>query len=500
MINKTKEHQMAVVIRKDPRLPVSIPVTLESRENKEGRIAVAKNVSLSGMYIEGTVPSTPDGLVKVRFSLPGFDMDVEVVGRIVRRDEKGGAINFLDLQEPLKIKLWDFMREKLLQEKHCPYCGEYFEIRPKMCRECGLSLAFDEPDYLQFHKRNSLKRSLIERISLMPDEKIVEIINALGKETKRAWSDNVVEFEGMIGVSDVMGDVFQIIKNVSHTDLPVLICGENGTGKELAAFTIHKMSPRKGKPFSVVNCLNLPDLFVERELFGNTASPEYSSNQSTGGKFVYASGGTLYLDEVGSLSPYMQERILSFIKSGTFLSLNVRIISGTSRDIARDVEEGRFMNELFQRIAAVTIKMPPLRERGEDIILLSKYYLERLARDIKKDIKGFTEEAIRLLKNHSWPGNVTELINRIRRAIIMSVGEYISGEDLGLIQIEGKKGLCTLKQAKNIAEGEIIKKTLYHFGGNISRASKSLGVSRTCLYRLIKKHRLEAIDIKKRSK
>ncbi len=489
---------MAVVIRKDPRLPVSIPVTLESRENREGRIAIAKNVSLSGMYIEGAVPSPPDGLVKVRFNIPGFDMDVEVVGRIVRRDEKGSAISFLDLQEPLKIKLWDFMREKLIQERHCPYCGEYFEVRPRICRECGLSLAFEEPDYLQFHKRDSLKRRLIERISLLPDEKIVEIINALGREMKRAQSEATVEFEGMIGMSESMIDIFQLIENVAHTDLPVLIIGENGTGKELAAYTIHKRSLRKDKPFVVVNCSNVPEAFIEKELFGTETSSGLSESLIAMGKFAYTRGGTLYFDEVGNLPLSIQDRILNFIKCEAFSSLNVRIISGTSREISKDVEEGRFRNELFQRLATITIKMPPLRERGEDVILLAKYYLERLTRDIKKETKGFTEEALRLLKDHSWPGNVAELINRIRRAIIMSVGEYISGEDLGLIHVESSKGLYTLKQAKNIAEGEIIKKTLYHFGGNISRASKSLGVSRTCLYRLIKKHRLEAIEIKKK--
>ncbi len=305
-------------------------------------------------------------------------------------------------------------------------------------------------------------------------------------------------FEGMIGTSQQMQEVFASIRKVAATDTPVLIIGESGTGKELVAQAIHQHSQRRKGPFHVINCGAIPADLLESELFGHEKGAFTGAHTQRKGRIELAQGGTLLLDELGEFPLPLQVKLLRFLQKHQMervggretLTIDARILAATNRDLHQAMRTGNFREDLYYRVGVVTIALPPLRERGEDILLIANTLLQRYTRDNRRKVTAFTKQAVIALQTYGWPGNVRELENRIRRAVIMAEGQRITPEDLELsspyIAYEGR----TLKEARETLERELIQQVLAKHRGNITRAANELGISRPTLHELLTKYNI----------
>ena len=302
----------------------------------------------------------------------------------------------------------------------------------------------------------------------------------------------------MVGASPQMQKVFKEIRKVAGVDAPVLITGESGTGKELAAQAIHERSSRGHGPFIAVNCGALPTNLIQSELFGHEKGSFTGAHQRKIGRIEVASGGSLFLDEIGDLPMELQANLLRFLQEKTIervggredITVDVRVIAATHVDLEKAVREGRFREDLYYRLNVLQIRMPALRERVGDVPLLAQYIFHRFAEEKGRKIKGFSKDALHIMNNFDWPGNVRELINRVRRAMVMCDNSLISPSDLGLEQRNNSRWVLTLGEARDRAETDIIRAALAQNQGSVLLASKQLGVSRVTLYRLMEKHAL----------
>ncbi|MEK7846322.1 MAG: PEP-CTERM-box response regulator transcription factor, partial [Nitrospinota bacterium] len=295
-------------------------------------------------------------------------------------------------------------------------------------------------------------------------------------------------FGNMAGVSPCMQEIFATIRKVSTTDVPVLITGESGTGKELAASAIHSHSLRHDKPFIPINCGAIPENLMESELFGHEKGAFTGAHIQRKGRFELAQNGTLFLDEIADLPLSLQVKLLRFLQDHKVervggreaIDIDVRVIAATNKDIKKLVEEGKFREDLYYRLAVVTIKLPPLRAREDDILLLAKTFLQRFAIN-GKGPKSFSHEAIEAINMYAWPGNVRELENKIQRAITFAEGLIITPADLGLTETCEKPGTSfasqalDLKKAKEKLEMKFINAAIRKHNGNISNAAEELG-------------------------
>lgn len=306
-------------------------------------------------------------------------------------------------------------------------------------------------------------------------------------------------FEGMLGTCQKMQNVYNIIRKVSNTDAPVLIMGESGTGKELVARAIHHLSIRQANPFIVINCGAIPENLLESELFGHEKGAFTGAHMQRKGRIEMVEGGSLFLDEIGDfpfplqvkLLRFLQERIVERIGGRGQIHVDARVISATNRDLKEAMKEGRFREDLYFRLGVITIFLPPLRERGEDIASMAKTFLEHFAAENGKKIKGFTDQALEAITRYNWPGNVRELENRIRRAAIMAEGTRITPADLGLEDVipavREKYNVIGLKEAREALEKDLLEKAIAYSKGNMSKAATCLGISRPTLYDLMEK-------------
>ena len=299
----------------------------------------------------------------------------------------------------------------------------------------------------------------------------------------------------MIGQSKVMQDVFRTIRQLSETDANILILGENGTGKDLVARSLRFFSPRQQAPFVTIDLGSVPESLFESELFGYEKGAFTDARKAKAGRMEVASGGTLFLDEIGNLSLSMQSKLLTAIEKRQIsrlgatraLPINVRLICATNADIRQMVDEGTFRQDLLYRINTIEIHIPPLRERGEDIILLAEHFLQKYAHKYKKEIQGLTREAKQKLMRYEWPGNVRELQHAIERAVILSQFAWLRPDDFMLTPQPGKKS--ALDETLNLEELEqkAIKRALKKAAGNVSSAAEMLGITRYALYRKMEK-------------
>jgi len=302
-------------------------------------------------------------------------------------------------------------------------------------------------------------------------------------------------FEGMIGTSSKMQDIFSAIRKVATTDAPVLIRGESGTGKELVARAIHRLSIRASRPFIPINCSAIPENLIESEFFGHEKGTFTGAHVQRKGRFEMAEGGTLFLDEIGDLPLTIQVKLLRFLQEKTIervggreqIEVDTRILAATNRDLEEAMRKSVFRDDLFYRISVINISLPPLRERSADIVLLAKTFLDRYAIESKKKIKGFSSQVIEALERYPWPGNVRELENRIKRAVIMSEGKKITLEDLEMQSVAGVKENILLKDAREHLEKELILKAIARNENNLTKAASDLGISRPTLYDLMQK-------------
>lgn len=311
--------------------------------------------------------------------------------------------------------------------------------------------------------------------------------------------------EGIIGCSPKFTKVFADIERAAGLDVSVLVRGESGSGKEMAARAIHRRSPRGDRPFVVVSCGALSSNLMQSELFGFEKGAFAGAYRSKEGSIEAAAGGTLFLDEVGELPMDLQGPLLRFLQEKTIrrvggnkdIPVDVRVIAATHVDLGKLVADGMFLEELYQALSPLNVTVPALRERRDDIELLAKYYLDLFVNEKYRHISGFTPEAVAAMQRYEWPGNIRELINRVRRAMVMCEERWITPQDLGLNAVEPgapkfQGQVMTLEEAKAEAEKEIIQQTLRATENNISRAARQLAVSRMTLYRLMDKHRIRS--------
>ncbi len=327
-------------------------------------------------------------------------------------------------------------------------------------------------------------------------------IYSLEKEVLQLHKKVLTEpLDGIIGTSPVMESVFSAIRKVATTDVPVLITGESGTGKEIIAKSIHELSERKGQPFIPINCGAIPEGLLESELFGHEKGAFTGAYYQKRGKFEMADKGTIFLDEIGELVPSLQVKILRFLQEHKLeriggskpITLDVRVIAATNRDLKDSINSGLFREDLYYRLSVVNIELPPLRERGDDLFQIANTVLWAFANKQRKQVKGFSKEAIEAMKAYPWPGNVRELENKIKRAVIMTEEEYITPDDLRLtIPVENERlETLNLNVARERIEKEYTTKALKKHNWNIVKASEELDISRQHLYNLIKKYGLK---------
>ncbi|MGC9029181.1 MAG: sigma-54 interaction domain-containing protein [Desulfomonilaceae bacterium] len=323
------------------------------------------------------------------------------------------------------------------------------------------------------------------------------LVDALRKEVEKSYT-----FEDIISQNSRMRALFAILPDVAASDSTVLIQGESGTGKELMARAIHKLSSRGGKPLVTVNCGAIPDNLLESELFGYKAGAFTDAKRDKPGRFAQAHGGTIFLDEIGDITPALQVRLLRFLQDKSFEPLgaaatvrsDARVIAATNKDLQALVASGDFREDLFYRIQVFKISLPPLRERKEDIPLLVDHFINRFNRLRGKNISGLSDSAMRAFMRHTWPGNIRELENAIAHAFILCRGGLIELEHLPdpLRKGAAAESVTTPGQTLEELEMRAIQEALARNKGRKTAAARELGINKTTLWRKLKHFGLEA--------
>jgi putative PEP-CTERM system response regulator len=302
--------------------------------------------------------------------------------------------------------------------------------------------------------------------------------------------DEASSYHDLIGKSPAMRKLYSNIESVAPTDSTILITGESGSGKELVARAIHNQSKRKDKPFVAVNCAAIPENLMESELFGHERGSFTGALERKIGKFELADTGTLFLDEIGCMPAPMQAKLLRVLEDRVIervggekgVPVNIRIISATNIDFEKEIKEKRFREDLYYRLNVIPLPLPPLRDRGDDIILLANYFLDKFNKTVNKKVKGFSKGAAQAFLNYGWPGNVRELQNMVERVVVLSSGEIINLEEL---PFNTKKvptdNNYSLKELITNYEVETIKQAISNNDDNITKAAQSMNMARTSL-------------------
>ena len=305
-------------------------------------------------------------------------------------------------------------------------------------------------------------------------------------------------FEEIIGQSAPMQKIFEMVRKVSAIDVSVLIQGESGTGKELIGRAIHRISGRKDASFVPINCGAIPENLLESELFGYEKGAFTGADSQKRGKIEYAAGGTLFLDEIGELPLPLQVKLLRFLQEHAIervggraaIPVDVRVVAATNRDLRSEIGEGRFREDLYYRLGVITLTVPPLRDRGDDAVILARAFLHAFGENYGKAVKGFHADALDAIASYAWPGNVRELENKVKRAVIVAEGKLIGVEDLELEVSQSSAAIKSLRQFRDETEEYHVKKALEKHDGNISKAAREVGVSRPTFYDLMRRYRL----------
>jgi two-component system, NtrC family, response regulator len=301
-------------------------------------------------------------------------------------------------------------------------------------------------------------------------------------------------FEEIIGSAPRMGEIFKMVSLVAKTDVTVLVQGESGTGKELVARAVHSKSRRRNAPFVPINCAAIPETLLESELFGHEKGAYTGAHVQRKGKLELADGGTVFLDEIAEMPLPLQVKLLRFLQERKVerlggrqpIHVDTRIIAASNKDLKTDIAAGGLREDLYFRLSVVTITLPPLRERAEDIGMLANAFLRRACQEYRRKLR-FSEESLSAISQYQWPGNIRELENAVQRASIMVRGQFIEPADLG-IPAPSRIERLSLREARNRVERQVVVDALTRTRGNISRAATELGVSRPTLHGLLEKH------------
>jgi two-component system NtrC family response regulator len=330
-------------------------------------------------------------------------------------------------------------------------------------------------------------------------------LHALQQENRRLQQSQDSPMQGILTRDPGMLKMCRSVEKVAPSDATVLLLGESGSGKELLARALHRLSPRSAKRFVAINCAAIPENLLESELFGYEKGAFTGANKQTRGKIEFAHGGTFFLDEVGDLSlalqakilRFLQERVVEHIGGREEIPVDVRIVCATHQNLKKLIEEGRFREDLYYRLSEIVIAIPPLRDRHGDAALLAHAFMHKFSRQEGRSILGFKQDALHAIEAYPWPGNVREMENYIKRAVIMTDGSQIGAEDLGLSAPAGEPEPVNLRELRDEAERKAIIKALSRVDGNILAAAELLGVSRPTLYDLVDRHGLkQSVSIK----
>ena len=360
--------------------------------------------------------------------------------------------------------------------------------------------------------RNGAYNYVLKGDGSAPEEMEIVVEQALRvqdteRENRRLRSElsSRYGYGSMIGKSPAMVQVFDLVRTVADSRATVLVSGESGTGKELVARALHYNSPRAGGPFIRLNCAALPRELMESELFGHEKGAFTGAIRQTRGRFEMAHGGTLLLDEISEIDPALQAKLLRVLQEREFervgstrtIEVDVRIVATTNRDLAREVEEGNFREDLYYRLNVIEVGLPPLRERTEDVPALVRSFIERFNEENDKGIEGLEEEALEILGRYHWPGNVRELENYVERAVVVSPGPRLTAADLPRKLVEGPNGSAWQPASQagltvHEMERRLIMSTLEALGGKRTEAAAQLGISTRTLRN--KLHEYGAMD------
>ncbi|MDE5878445.1 MAG: sigma-54 dependent transcriptional regulator [Desulfovibrio sp.] len=326
------------------------------------------------------------------------------------------------------------------------------------------------------------------------------------RELRRQLTD--ASSEEIVGRSDALKRMLGFIETVAPTEATVLVTGESGTGKELVARALHGRSARADKPLVTVNCAALTETLLESELFGHEKGAFTGADRRREGRFVQANGGTLFLDEIGEMPLQLQAKLLRALQQGEIqrvgsdvpITVDVRVIAATNRNLLREAQEKRFREDLFFRLNVISIEVPALRQRGDDIPLLAAYFLQRFAERNRKSIKGFSPQALDSLRRYRWPGNVRELENAVERAVILCCGDLVTPAELPdtvahapepVEAPETPEAISLAGMALEDVERLAIEDTMRQTGDNKSEAARRLGITRATLHNKLRKYGLE---------
>ncbi len=483
--------------RIDIRSKVDLPVSVIYGNGGSGALekkAKFSELSLSGAFINFKPPYPDKAIVALRYELPKHG-EFEILGEIVRKEKEGIATKFYNVNRDIKLKLWDYVRENVIEEPACPYCGTETARKVRKCSACGWNLNFTSPNYLIDHEKESFINRLTTKSKTFSLEDIYKLLNFIDVQILgigKSWDIN----EEFVGSSRAMLEVFSLIRRVAPTDLPVLIVGESGTGKELTAIAIHERSARKDGPFVTINCASIPENLLETELFGYEKGAFTGAYNSKTGKLEYADRGTIFLDEIGEFPINLQSKLLRFLEDKIIEKIgakdgkkvDVRLIAATNKDLKSAIVKGTFRKDLFYRLDAFNINLPPLRERGDDKVILARYFLNKFSKEMNVK-KTFVGDVIDSIRNYDWPGNVREVINKIRRAVVMSSNTVVTRGDVDLeIPTTNLASIASLREVKGVLERQKLIEALNVCNNNISKTAKVLGISRPSVYSLKKKY------------
>ena len=320
---------------------------------------------------------------------------------------------------------------------------------------------------------------------------------ALELENRRlSMNTGNMPLDGIIASSPEMLKLCRTIEKIAPTDVTTLLLGASGTGKEVLAKAIHALNPRAKKPFVAINCAAIPENLLESELFGYEKGAFTGAVKQTKGKIEYAEGGTFFLDEVGDLPLALQAKLLRFLQERTIeriggrqeIPVDVRVLCATHQDLSKLIAEGRFREDLYYRISEITVTIPPLHERNGDAVVIGRALLNKYSQKHNKSVLGFSADALDAINSYEWPGNIRELENKINRAVVMADGKQITAEDLELEDVEAQPMPFNLKEVREKAESDVIRRAVDFSEGNITKTAELLGITRPTLYSLMSRY------------
>ncbi len=348
--------------------------------------------------------------------------------------------------------------------------------------------------------RGLFEESSLDVLTIFAGQASLILQNALLLDQLKTDRDQLAEqlsdrkFGDIIGSCTPLLDVFNKVEKVATTNINVLVTGETGTGKELIARELHRRSPRVDDPFVVVNCGAIPENLMESELFGHVRGAFTGAVATRNGKFQAADKGTLFLDEIGEMPVALQVKLLRALQEKIVIKVgdtkpeevDIRVVAATNRDLEEEIQKGNFREDLYYRLNVVNLHLPPLRERGDDVVLLAKYMLQKYSEEFSSKVKGFTPNALIAIRKYDWPGNVRQLENRIKKAIVLCDKTLIGPEDLDLFA-EALKPIQTLAQAREDFQRRYILEVLERNNGNRTKTARDLGVDPRTIFRYLER-------------